>query len=143
DRQHPHNFFMEMAVTYTLPIKNESSAFAYFGLPGEPALGPPVYMQRFSGIDNPEAPITHHWLDSTHVTFGVGTLGFIWNKWKLEGSVFTGREPDQYRWGMNSPTFDSQSVRLSYNPAPDWALQTSYGHIVSPEELEAAVNQNR
>jgi hypothetical protein len=134
---------MEMAASYSLPIADESSAFAYFGYPGDPALGPPVYMHRLSGMDNPEAPITHHWLDSTHITFGVATLGYIRKEWKLEGSVFTGREPDQYRWGMDSPKFDSQSVRLSYNPTPDWALQASYGHLMSPESLQANVNQDR
>ena len=51
------------------------SVFVYVGLPGEPALGPPAFMHRFSGEDNPEAPIAHHWLDSTHITYGVATLG--------------------------------------------------------------------
>jgi hypothetical protein len=143
DRQHPHNLFMELATTYSHPVGDDSSVFAYFGLPGEPALGPTVYMHRFSGMDDPEAPITHHWLDSTHVTFGVATLGCVWQDWKLEGSTFRGREPDQYRWGIETPWFDSLSARLSWNPSKDWSLQTSYGHIVSPEQLTPNVNQDR
>src|SRR5581483_5012259 len=71
DRQHPHDLFMELGTTYNLAIRDGESVFAYFGYPGEPALGPPTFMHRFSGEDIPEAPITHHWLDSTHVTFGV------------------------------------------------------------------------
>ena len=38
------------------------SAFLYVGYPGEPALGPATFMHRFSGMDDPAAPITHHWL---------------------------------------------------------------------------------
>lgn len=143
DRQHPHDLFMEMAMAYSVPVADESSVFAYFGYPGEPALGPPVYMHRLSGMDNPEAPISHHWLDSTHVTFGVATFGFVWDRWKIESSIFTGREPNQDRWDVDPPRFDSQSVRLSYNPGKNWALQASYGHLVSPESLEADINQDR
>lgn len=143
DRQHPHDLFMELAATYSYPINEDSSVFGYFGLPGEPALGPPAFMHRFSGVDNPEAPITHHWLDSTHITFGVATLGWVWRDWKLEGSAFRGREPDQYRWDMEKPGFDSYSARLSWNPAEDWALQASCGRIVSPEQLAPDVDTGR
>jgi hypothetical protein len=136
DRQHPHDFFMELATSYSLPIGEESSVFAYFGYPGEPALGPATFMHRFSGADNPEAPITHHWLDSTHITFGVATLGYVWKDLKLDASVFTGREPDENRWDFDRPRFDSYSARLTYNPAPAWSMQVSYGNIQSPEELE-------
>ncbi len=143
DRQHPHDLFMELAATYSLPLGEKSSAFVYFGYPGEPALGPATFMHRFSAMDNPEAPITHHWLDSTHVTFGVATLGYIWNQFKIDGSVFTGREPDENRWNFDRPRFDSYSGRLTYNPTEPWSMQVSYGDIHSPEELEPNVNQQR
>lgn len=143
DRQHPHDLFMELAVSYSLPLSPDSSVFGYVGLPGEPALGPPAFMHRFSGIDNPEAPISHHWLDSTHITYGVVTLGYIFRGAKIEGSVFHGREPDQYRYNIETGALDSASVRLSWNPAPDWSLQVSRGHVVSPEALEPEVNVNR
>jgi hypothetical protein len=144
DRQHPHDLFMELAASYSLPINDSDRAFVYLGLPGEPALGPATFMHRFSGMDNPEAPITHHWLDSTHITFGVATVGYSWNDTlKLELSSFTGREPDQSRWDIETPKMDSQSVRLTYNPTDDWSFQVSYGHINSPEQLEPDVDQNR
>ena len=143
DRQHPHDLFMELAGTYSLPFNDDTSAFAYFGYPGEPALGPTTFMHRFSGLEIPEAPITHHWLDSTHVTFGVATAGLVWKDLKLEGSRFTGREPNQYRWDFDPARFDSYSGRVSYNPTPHWALQASYGHIKSPEQLEPDADQNR
>jgi hypothetical protein len=143
DRQHPHDLLMELAATYSAPVGNDSSAFVYVGYPGEPALGPPTFMHRFSGIDNPEAPITHHWLDSTHITFGVATVGYVWKSFKLETSRFTGREPDQYRWGFDKARFDSTSARVSYNPVENWSFQTSYGHLRSPEQLESDVDQDR
>lgn len=143
DRQHPHDLFMELAATYSLPLGEDSSAFGYFGLPGEPALGPPAFVHRFSAVENPEAPITHHWMDSTHISYGVATLGYIWRDWKLDASAFKGREPDRYRWDVEPPRLDSFSARLSYNPTPDWALQASYGHIKSPEQLEPDVDVGR
>ena len=94
DRQHPHDFFMELATSYSVQLGESSAAFAYVGLPGEPALGPSAFMHRFSAMRNPEAPLTHHWLDSTHITFGVATLGVSRGPLQLEGSWFNGREPD-------------------------------------------------
>jgi hypothetical protein len=143
DRQHPHDLFMELAATYSVPVSKTVSVFGYFGYPGEPALGPPTFMHRFSGMDNPAAPITHHWLDSTHITYGVVTLGIVDGDWKLEGSLFNGREPDRFRWDFDTMRFDSGSVRLSWNPTANWAMQMSYGFIKSPEQLEPTTNQHR
>jgi hypothetical protein len=136
DRQHPHDLFMELATSYSLKLADDAAAFAYFGLPGEPALGPTAFMHRFSGMRNPEAPLTHHWLDSTHITYGVATLGASKGPLQLEGSWFNGREPDQIRWNIETRKFDSWSTRLSYNPLPELSMQVSYGDLKSPEQLE-------
>src|SRR5947209_6366946 len=93
DRQHPHDLFVELSGSYSYRLSETEAAFLYFGLPGEPALGPPAFVHRFSGIDIPEAPITHHWLDSTHITYGVLTAGYVPDKVKAEDSGFRGREP--------------------------------------------------
>jgi hypothetical protein len=143
DRQHPHDIVMEFAGTYSIPFAENKSVFLYMGLVGEPALGPPVFMMRWSGLQNPEAPITHHWLDSTHTTYGVVTLGYTVNKIKLEISAFNGREPDQNRWTLEPPKLNSESVRISYNPDANISLQASYGHLQSPEQLHSDVNTNR
>jgi len=142
DRQHPHDLFMELAGTYSISSGNRS-LFFYGGLPGEPALGPPAFMHRFSGVNIPVAPITHHWLDSTHITFGVLTLGAVLDRVKLEASAFRGREPNENRWDIETPKLDSHSFRLSVNPTDRWALQVSYGRIHSPEQLEPEVDQDR
>lgn len=143
DRQHPHDFFMELAASYSAALDEKTAAFVYFGWPGEPALGPPAFMHRLSGADLPEAPISHHWLDSTHIAEGVSTAGASRGDWKLEGSVFTGREPDRYRWDIEAPTFDSHSGRLSWNPGRDWAYQASFARIKSPEGLAPSTDQRR
>ena len=143
DRQHPHDLFMELAATYSRPINATSSWFVYGGLPGEPALGPPAFMHRMSGMDNPEAPISHHWLDSTHITFGVVTAGVVLDKVKIEGSAFRGREPDQYRYDIERPALDSFAGRVSWNPTRNLSMQVSYGSLKSPEGLEPLRNEDR
>jgi hypothetical protein len=140
DRQHPHDFFMELAASYSLPVGAEGSVFLYAGLPGEPALGPPAFPHRFSAFESPEAPLAHHWLDSTHIAFGVVTAGWVRGPLKLEASAFRGLEPDEERWDIESPSLDSWSARLSWNPTPRWALQASHGFLEGPEQLEPEVD---
>jgi hypothetical protein len=142
DRQHPHDLFMELAGSWSVAWADRS-LFVYAGLPGEPALGPPAFMHRFSGANLPAAPITHHWLDSSHITYGVVTGGVVAGGAKFEASAFRGREPDEHRWNIEAPKLDSYSFRLSFNPATHWALQASYGRLHSPEQLEPDVDQDR
>jgi hypothetical protein len=143
DRQHPHDFFMELSASASQNIGPKSSVFLYAGLPGEPAFGPPAFMHREAILDSPEAPITHHWLDSTHITFGVLTGGIVLDRVKLEVSRFNAREPDQHRWNIETGPLDSTSVRVSWNPTPDLALQGSWGKFKDPEQLEPGVDQKR
>jgi len=146
DRQHPHDLFDELSLSLSQKFDHDLSAYVYFGYPGEPALGPPTFMHRPSAMDDPDAPIGHHWQDSTHVTFGVATAGLVWSRFggiKVEGSIFTGREPDEDRYDFDQPEFDSYSGRLSWNPTRNLALQVSYGYIKSPEALDPELNRHR
>jgi len=143
DRQHPHDGVGELAVILSSPLGAGVTGFVYAGYPGEPALGPAAYLHRGSGGENPAAPISHHWLDATHVAFGVATAGLIAGPVKLDASTFTGREPDQYRWAFDKPRFDSRSVRLTLNPTANWSMQVSRGWIVSPEQLAPDENLTR
>ncbi|WP_345954153.1 hypothetical protein [Mucilaginibacter sp. PAMB04168] len=136
DRQHPHDLFAELNVSYAQRIAQNTDVYVSVGYPAEPALGPPVFMHRLSATNNPDAPLQHHYADATHITFGVATLGFRYKNVKIEGSTFKGREPDEERYGFDAPKFDSYSMRLSYNPSKSWALQVSHGWIKSPESLE-------
>jgi len=142
DRQHPHDLFMELAGAYSIS-RGKRSLFLYGGLPGEPALGPPAFMHRFSAMAIPQAPVTHHWLDSSHITFGVVTAGAVLDRVKLEASAFRGREPDQNRFDIESPKLDSHAFRLSWNPSGAWALQISRGRLKSPEQLEPGTDVDR
>ena len=143
DRQHPHDFFMELAASASHNIGARSSVFVYGGLPGEPAFGPPAFMHREAIMESPEAPITHHWLDSTHISMGVLTAGVVLDKAKLELSRFNAREPDEHRWNIETGALDSTAVRASWNPVGSLALQASWGRFKDPEQLEPGVDQDR
>jgi hypothetical protein len=93
--------------------------------------------------DSPEAPITHHWLDSTHITFGVVTAGLVVGQVKLEGSRFNGREPDQRRWNIETGPLDSTALRFSWNPTHELSLQASWAHLVAPEQLDPHEDSTR
>jgi hypothetical protein len=143
DRQHPHDFFMELAARVEFDIGGDTAAFLYGGPVGEPALGPSAFMMRGSARINPEPPITHHWFDSTHITYGVVTAGFTAPQWQLEASAFRGAEPDEERWDIETPKLDSWSVRATWTPTPNWALQASYGQLKQPEALHPGEDEHR
>jgi len=141
DRQHPHDLFMELSATYTVPLDSQLTLFAYFAPVGEPAFGPVTFMHRASGMELPRAPIAHHSQDATHITYGVATLGIVSDNWlKIEASLFNGLEPDQYRWGIEAPRFDSYSARLTVNIGRDWTWQGSVAGLVSPERMHPGID---
>jgi hypothetical protein len=129
DRQQPHDLFMELAVDYERALQGNWRWQVYAGLAGEPALGPPGYPHRASAIANPIRPLTHHWLDSTHVAFGVITVGVHNQRWKAEASAFRGREPDDHRVDLDLGRFDSVAGRLSFLPTERLALQLSAARL--------------
>lgn len=143
DRQHPHDLFMELAARVDIDVAPGTSLFLYGGPVGEPALGPSAFMHRGSAANNPEPPITHHWFDSTHITYGVVTAGVSAKRWQVEASAFRGREPDEHRWNIETPKLDSWSVRATWNPAPSWSAQVSHGFIKEPEALHSGENEHR
>ncbi|HMM79884.1 MAG TPA: hypothetical protein PKC65_07680 [Pyrinomonadaceae bacterium] len=136
DRQHPHDLVSELAFTYSYKFDDKRSVFVYAGLPGEPALGPAMFMHRTSGANNPDAPISHHWQDATHITWGVVTAGVSFGKVKFEASAFNGTEPDENRWAFDRPRLNSFSGRISWNPTRDLSFQISHGYLRNPEPLE-------
>jgi hypothetical protein len=133
DRQHPHDLFMEISAQYRYPVNERLGAYLYLAPAGEPALGPVTFMHRVSAMEIPTAPLTHHWTDSTHISYGVVTAGVQSERWKLEGSWFNGHEPDSKRWAIDPLALNSYSGRLSYAPTKAWVLQVSRGHLDNPE----------
>jgi len=143
DRQHPHDLFMELSARLDVNIAPGSSLFVYGGPVGEPALGPSAFLHRGSARYNPEPPITHHWFDSTHITYGLVTAGLSTPLVQIEGSAFRGREPDERRWNIESGKLDSWSARATLTPDPHWAIQASYGQIKQPEALHPGEDEHR
>jgi hypothetical protein len=135
DRQHPHDLFMEIAGIYEHPITERVALSLYVAPVGDPAIGPVAFPHRSSAASDPLAPLGHHWDDATHITFGVLTLGMFSRTWKLEGSIFNGREPDEHRTDIEVRKLDSYAARIFYNPNTRWSYSVSTAYIASPEVL--------
>jgi hypothetical protein len=143
DRQHPHDLFMELSALYERAIGPGVGLMLYVAPVGEPAIGPVAYMHRPSALNDPLAPLAHHWTDATHITYGVLTAGIFTKHLKLEGTLFNGREPDEDRYDFDFHPLDSYGTRLSLNPTTHWALSASYGYLERPEALHPEENQHR
>jgi hypothetical protein len=136
DGQHPHNFIMGLGFHYVRELATGTRLELYFAPVGDPALGPVAYPHRASASELPEAPMSHHWQDSTHIADDVATVGLAYKKLKLEASGFHGAEPGENRWIIQQGAIDSWSARLWFFPAKNWAAQVSIGRLAHPEALE-------
>jgi hypothetical protein len=138
DRQHPHDLFMELAGVYEHAITSRVAYSLYAAPVGEPAIGPVAFPHRPSAMNDPLAPLGHHWQDATHISFGVITAGVYTYSVRLEGSIFNGREPDETRtdFDYSGGSLDSYAGRLTWNPSAHWSLSGSYAYLQSPEQLE-------
>jgi hypothetical protein len=143
DGQHPHDFFMELASLYDYKLGESTMLSFYFAPMGDPAMGPVAYPHRASAAENPLATLGHHLEDSTHISDDVVTLGITRGNVRLEGSGFHGREPDEYRWDLDSGKIDSWSTRVTVNPAQNWSVQYSIAQLHSPEALAPAEDLRR
>ena len=133
DKQHPHDLFMEVAASFDRPLTSSVRWQVYGALAGEPALGPAAFPHRLSAMPNPISPIIHHWVDATHISFGVVTTGVYGTRWKAEASVFNGREPDEARYDFDLGPLDSVAGRVSFLPTEAIALQVSAGRLREAE----------
>ena len=145
DRQHPHDLFMELAVLYERPVARSLGLSLYLAPVGEPAVGPVAFPHRPSAAADPLAPISHHWQDGTHITFGIVTAGVFTRGVKLEASWFNGREPDEMRTNFDyaGRRLDSYSARLTVNPGPRWSVSAWYAYLRSPEVLNPGESLHR
>jgi hypothetical protein len=143
DRQHPHDLFMEAAALYEHPVARDLALSLYVAPVGEPAIGPVAFPHRPSAASDPLAPLGHHWQDATHITFGVLTLGVFSRTWKVEGSIFNGREPDEHRTDIEVRTLDSYAARIFYNPNENWSYSASAAYLASPEVLQPQESMHR
>ena len=131
DYQHPHELIMGLGADYT----RTKGAFTYIAgadVVGSATLGPPAFMHRPSAYGNPQAPLSHHFLDSTHITPGVVRGGVGAHGVGVEGSWFHGREPDEDRTDIDLGALDSYAMRLSWMRGP-WSAQASGARLKLPE----------
>ena len=133
DEQHPHNFIMGLGVHYAHTIAENTILELYFAPVGDPALGPVAFPHRASADEIPQAPLSHHWQDSTHIADEVVTAGIKYKQVRLEASGFYGTEPGENRWIIQYGPINSWSSRLSYFPGKNWSAQVSAGRLASPE----------
>ena len=104
---------------YARSLAEHTLVDIYVAPVGDPALGPVAFPHRASAAELPEAPISHHWQDSTHIADDVVTLGVAHKKIRLEASGFHGAEPGENRWIMQSGAIDSWSARLWFFPSAE------------------------
>jgi hypothetical protein len=137
DAQHPHNFVMALGLKYARSLNENTTLEIYAAPVGDPALGPTAYPHRASAMELPQATLSHHWQDSTHIADDVITAGVAYRKIKLEASGFHGAESGENRWTIEAGPIDSWSARLWYFPSKYWAAQVSAGRLTKPEALDA------
>jgi hypothetical protein len=134
---------MELAALYDLRL-GENALLSFYAAPvGDPAMGPSAYAHRASASENPVATLGHHLQDSTHIADNVVTGGLAYKNARIEFSGFHGREPDEFRWNIDSGTIDSWSTRLTVQPGQNWSAQYSFAHLTSPEQLHPADDVQR
>jgi hypothetical protein len=133
DYQHPHDLFMGLGAQYSRPL-GRTAILAAVDLVGSPSIGPVAFMHRPSAMENPQAPLSHHYMDSTHITPGVVRGGIAAGEWRAEASWFRGREPDENRLDIDLGALDSTAARLSWSRGP-WSAQVSGAMLTQPELL--------
>jgi len=137
NRQHPHDFVMQLTAAWRRPLSPRTSITFAGGPVGEATLGPVAFMHRLSAAENPFAPLGHHTFDSTHIVKGVIAARLDHGPIAIEGSVFHGGESDEDRWGISDVgTLDSWATRVWFLPDEHWAFQASHGFLRKPERLE-------
>ena len=131
DYQHPHDLIMNLGAEYSRAV-GESTMFVQGYAVGPAPIGPPVFMHRPSAAENLQAPLSHHYLDATHITPGVITIGLERSGFTFEAGAFHGREPDEDRLDLDTAALDSYAARLSWADGP-WDIQISGADLKTPE----------
>lgn len=134
---------MEVAALYDLKLNEKTLLSFYFAPMDDPAIGPTAYPHSESASENPVGTLGHHQEDSTHIADDVVTVGLTHSITRIEASGFHGREPNDFRWDLDSGKIDSWSTRVTLQPSRNWSGQYSYARITSPESLFPKEDQAR
>ncbi len=133
DGQHPHNFVMGLGAHYAHRAGEAVLLHFYYAPVGDPALGPVAFPHRASAQELSQAPIGHHWEDSTHISDNVATAGLEYKWVRLEASGFYGTESGENRWPIEWGPMNSYASRFSVSPNQNWEAQFSAARIAHPE----------
>ena len=141
DGQHPHNFVMGLGVNYARPV-GSTIVHLYYAPVGDPALGPVAFPHRASAFELPQAPLGHHWQDSTHIATNVITGALKYRKFRFEASGFprhrTGGEPLDHQLGRGQ--FVLRPLLCDAHPQLDvsrsrpggWSIRSASTPAMSP-----------
>jgi hypothetical protein len=142
DRQHAHDLFVQLQAEWERPLGAGSRMLFSAAVRGEPAVGPVAFPHRPSAAAIPMAPLSHHNLDSTHISDDVVTALWGNSVVSVEGSLFHGEEPDENRWDLDQGSLDSYAGRITLSPGRGLSFQVSGCRREKPEALEEG-NQTR
>lgn len=133
DYQHPHDLVMNLGAVFSRRAGATQISVQAYAV-GPAPIGPPAFMHRPSAAENPQAPLSHHNLDATHITPGVVAFGVERAGFRIDAGAFHGREPDEDRLDLDTGALDSFGARLSWSDGP-WSLQVSGADLKTPERL--------
>lgn len=137
----PLDFVTELSGSYVHQWQ-KGRIYSYFGLPGATVLNL-LPQQRIAEFFMPTGSITHRYMTSTDIVYGVGSAGATLYGMCLEGSFFTGKSQDERYWKIKRPHFDSWALRLSYCYEDRFSFQASYGSIHDTDPVELCVKNKR
>lgn len=134
DRQHPHDFVMELAAVYQRPIA-KNLRVATVRRPGRRAgdwsRGPSASRLGHAESDRagraPLARLHPHQLRRRDRRPLPASM-------EARGLRVHGREPDEERWDLDLGRLDSYSGRVWLLPTDRWAFQVSAAHLEAAEE---------
>jgi hypothetical protein len=131
DYQHPHDLIMNLGAQLSRGFGATTVTVSAYAV-GPAPVGPSVFMHRASAAGNPQSPLSHHYLDATHVTPGVLSVAIDRSAFTLEAGAFHGQEPDEDRLDLDTAALDSYAVRASWADGP-WHFQISGADLKTPE----------
>jgi len=140
DYQHPHDLMMNLGGVYARAVGSTTVSVAAYAV-GPAPIGPTAFMHRASAVENPQAPLSHHYLDASHITPGVLTIGIARHGFMVEAGAFHGQQPDENRLDLDTAALDSYGTRASWADGP-WSFQVSGAHLKTPERT-SPYNENR
>ena len=135
DSQHPHNFIMSLGFHYVHRIAEDTTLDLYFAPVGDPALGPVAYPHRASAMELPQAPISHHWQDSTHIADEVVTWASLQESEARSQRLLRDRAGEN-RWIIETGPINSWSTRCGSFPGRTGRARSLFGRLAHPEELK-------